>query len=170
MKKHTKIYLAGSVPKGDTEAKDFIDWRKTYARELEKIIEKVEIIDPFDRGEFDESNFLAVFGTDCRHIKNCDLVIANDEGSGFGVGAAQELVIAKYFKKPVITILPKATHHRRLNLVFRGQLIEDWIHPFVYAFSDLILEDIKALAGIDFAKIKIKDISIIDHSIDALSL
>jgi hypothetical protein len=107
---------------------------------------------------------LAVFGADCKHIKNCDLVVVNSEEK-LGVGTAQEIVIAKYFKKPVITILPKGSHHRRQDILFRGQFIEDWIHPFLYAFSDLILENIGefSISKLDFGKVK--DISVIDQSI-----
>ena len=164
MKQSLKIYLAGSVPKGDRETKNFMNWRLEYADVIRKVIPNAEFIDPFERGDFDESDFMAVFGADCRHIKNCDLVVINGEDR-LGVGTSQELVIAKYFKKPVITILPKDTHHRRSNLEFRGQIIEDWIHPFIFAFSDLILEKTDDLNKVDLQKIKPKDISIIDQSI-----
>lgn len=81
-----------------------------------------------------------------------------------------EMVAAKYFKKPVITVLPKDTHHRRSNLVFHGKLVEDWIHPFIWSFSDFIVESIEEVEEIKdkdkLSKAEIKDISVIDQAID----
>jgi len=159
------------VPKGDREAEDFHDWRADYQRQISIYIDDVDYIDPYERGEFDESDFMAVFGTDCYHIKNSDLIVVNAEDK-LGVGTAQEIVIAKYFKKPVITVLPKGTHHRRIDIVFRDQLIKDWIHPFLFAFSDLILDSIDQfkLTDVDLEYIKIKDIGVIDQAVEAVEL
>jgi hypothetical protein len=78
-----------------------------------------------------------------------------------------ELPVAKYFSVPIITVLPKDSHHRRSNVVFRGTLVEDWIHPFVYAFSDKIVENIDEVDGkmIQSLKVHPKDLTIIDEAI-----
>jgi len=159
-----KIYLAGSVPKGDAEAKIFNDWRSKYKQLLQKFFE-ADFIEPYHK-ELDEGDFLAVVGQDCRHIKDSSLVIVNAEEI-LGVGTAQEIVIAKYFNKPVISILPKDTHHRRPNVVFHGKLVEDWIHPFIFTFSDFIVESIDEIEKIkgEIFSSKIKDISVIDEAI-----
>ncbi|MFH1749699.1 MAG: hypothetical protein ABH837_02285 [bacterium] len=159
-----KIYLAGSVPKGDEEAKGFDDWRNRYKQSLQKFFD-ADFIEPYHK-ELDEGDFLAVVGQDCRHIKESSLVIVNAEEK-LGVGTAQELVIAKYFKKPVVSVLPKDTHHRRSNVPFHGKVVEDWIHPFIFTFSDFIVESINEIEKIK-AKIfssKIKDISVIDEAV-----
>lgn len=159
-----KIYLAGSVPKGDEEAKNFDDWRSRYRQSLQKFFD-ADFIEPYHR-ELDEGDFLAVVGQDCRHIKECALVIVNAEEK-LGVGTAQELVIAKYFRKPVISVLPKNTHHRRSNVAFHGKLVEDWIHPFIFTFSDFIVESINEIEKIkdEIFSSKIKDISVIDEAV-----
>ncbi len=159
-----KIYLAGSVPKGDEEAKIFDDWRSRYKQSLRKFFD-ADFIEPYHK-ELDESDFLAVVGQDCRHIKESALVIVNAEGK-LGVGTAQELVIAKYFKKPVISVLPKDTHHRRSNISFHGKLVKDWIHPFIFTFSDFIVESINEIEKIknEIISSNIKDISVIDGAI-----
>jgi hypothetical protein len=159
-----RIYLAGSVPKGDEEAKGFDNWRDRYKKVLQKFFD-ADFIEPYHR-ELDESDFLAVVGQDCRHIKDCALVVVNAEEK-LGVGTAQELVIAKYFSKPVISVLPKNTHHRRSNVVFHGKTVEDWIHPFIFAFSDFIVENVNEVEKV---KEKVfssaaKDISVIDEAI-----
>ena len=159
-----KIYLAGRVPKGDEEQKIFSDWRARYRNVFERVFD-AEYIDPYDR-DLDESDFLLVVGKDCVDMIESSLIIVNAEEK-LGAGTAQELVIAKYLKKPVITVLPKDIPHRRTNIMFNGQPIDDWIHPFIFTFSDFVIEDIEKIEEI---KEKIfdtrpKDISIIDVAV-----
>lgn len=161
-----KIYLIGSVPKGDKEEAEFYNWRADYEKILNKLFTDAEYVDPYKR-DLDENDFFLIFGFDCKHIIESNLLILNAE-TRVGVGSAQEMIIAKYFKIPVVTVLPKDTHHRRSNVMFRGHNIKDWIHPFIFSFSDFIIEDIR-----DFEKIKDKvfskppkDISVIDDSMD----
>ncbi len=59
-----------------------------------------------------------------------------------GVGTSQEILIAKYFSKPIISVIPKNSPHRRSDIVFDNTHIGDWIHPFLFTFSDLIIEDV----------------------------
>ena len=88
-----------------------------------------------------------------------------------GAGGAQEMVIAKYFKKPVVTVLPKDSHHRRSNLTFHEKTIKDWIHPFIFTFSDFIIESIDGFGQVKnkLFTSKIKDISVIDDAIEYVS-
>lgn len=158
------IYLAGSVPKGDKEAKNYISWRYRYKRALKQIFD-ASFIDPY-RSDKDEGDPKAIFGEDCAHIKKSDLIIVNAEEK-LGAGTAMEIVIAKYFKKPVITILPKDSHHRRTNLFFGGKLVADWIHPFIHSFSDFILESVNEINSIkkEIFKKKTKDLKVINDAI-----
>lgn len=159
-----RIYLAGHIPKGDAETKDFTDWRKQYIGVLKRFFD-AEFITPL-AGEVDEADCLLVVGKDSKSIKSSDLVIVNAEDR-LGAGTAMELVIAKYLKKPVITVLPKDTYHRRTNLMFNGKSLDDWIHPFVHTFSDVIvqrIEDVEKLKESIFSS-GIKDISIVDKAI-----
>lgn len=160
-----KIYLAGSVPKGAEEEKEFVNWRERYKGVLEKFLD-AEFIFP-GAGDMDESDYLLIVGKDSRSIKHSDLIIVNAEEK-LGVGTAHEMVIAKYFKKPVISVLPKNSYHRRPNVVFQGKYkVEDWMHPFLHTFSDYIVEKVGDIKNIK-EKILLetpKDISIIDSAI-----
>ncbi len=160
-----KIYLAGNVPKGKKEADNFKNWRLDYAEIIKKDFD-AEFIDPFDRVVY-EDDFFGVFGFDCELIKNSDVVVVNAE-TQMGAGTSQEMVIAKYFNKPVIAVLPKDSHHRRTNIQIKDAIIEDWIHPFVFSMSDFILEDISEIKSIKdgLANNQIKGISVIDESIN----
>ncbi len=167
-----KIFLAGSVPKGDDNRNKWDDW-KTHYKEIFSQLSNVDFMDG-DTWKDDTKPFL-LFGHAANLVKTSDLVIVNAEkeiGTGIGAGTAQEIIVAKYFSRPVVTILPKNTHHRRSNVVFNGIMISDWISPFLLTTSDLIAESahdslvwIKEYAKNPKSK-TIKNINIIDSAID----
>lgn len=160
-----KIYLAGSVPKGAEEEKEFRHWRLDYKKILEKFLD-AEFIMP-DSGDMDESDFLLIVGKDSRSIKLSDLVIVNAEEK-LGAGTSMEMVIAKHFKKPVVTVMPKNSHHRRPNMTFQGKFfVADWMHPFINTFSDFIVENVSEIERIkdQIFNSPIKDISIINQAV-----
>lgn len=148
--KTKKIYLAGKVPKGSDE-KDVLDWRCQYYETLENI----DFLTPINDG-LDYSKPEIVFGHDCFLIEESDAIIV-DASRKLGAGTAQEMVIAKYYNRYVFTVLPKDTHHRRPMLNFDGEsIVDDWIHPFVYASSDRIFishdECIDYVKGAEFLR------------------
>lgn len=160
-----KIYLAGSVPKGAEEEKQFVNWRVDYKKILEQFLD-AEFIFP-GVGDMDESDYLLIVGKDSRSIKYCDLVIVNAEEK-LGVGTAHEMVIAKYFKKPVVVVLPKDSYHRKANLTFQGKYhVADWVHPFIHTFCDFIVESPTEIEKIKDKIFSIlpKDITIIDKAV-----
>ena len=159
------IYLAGSVPKGAEEERTFVNWRLRYKSLLEKYFD-AEFIFP-GAGDMDESDFLLIVGKDSKSIKQSDLVIINAE-ERLGVGAAHEMLIAKYFGKPVVTVLPKNSYHRRANVLFQGKYsVEDWMHPFIHTFSDFVIERPEEFERIKdkIFKTPAKDLNIIDEAI-----
>src|ERR1039457_5993436 len=138
----TRIYLAGKVAKG-AEIGTADDWRQGYVNELSRC-GSFEFLSPEDP-LLDESQPLLVFGHDCYLVRNCDILVV-DASAKLGVGSAQEMVIAKYYGKFVYTVLPKNTHHRRSDLRMYDSIVPDWIHPFVFAFSDRIFDTLDDLA------------------------
>ncbi len=164
-----KIFLIGPIPKGDDVRDGWKDWKKEFKKKL-STIPGVEFTD----GEVwrDETKPLQLMGHDAHSVKTADIIIVNAEKK-VGAGSALEMAVAKYFSRPVISVIPKDTHHRRSGIVFDSTRIDDWIHPFLLAFSDLVVEDIgDCIAWIkEFGKNpeskKIKDITIIDKAIDA---
>jgi hypothetical protein len=164
-----RIYMAGKVAKGD-EIGTVRDWRDEYVQALSTrgVFEFISPEDP----SLDESKPIEVFGHDCHHVKSCDVLII-DASSKLGAGTAQEMVIAKYFRKVVLTMLPKDTHHRRSNLKMYDFVVPDWIHPFVYAMSDEIFDsprdlcDYLAGKGPGITRQPRRDLSFIDDAIDA---
>ena len=163
--------LAGSIPKGDDARKLWTDWKTDYKKILSQL-DNIEFVDG-DAWK-DETKPFLLFGHDLNLVKISDIVVVNAEkkiGKGIGVGTAQEIMVAKYFSRPVITVLPQNTHHRRSDIVFDDTLISDWISPFLLSTSDLVVETIHdALPWIreyieNPKNKKIKNISIIDDAI-----
>lgn len=163
-----KVYLAGSVAKGDKDKRSVLNWRGNFKEKLSSI-KKLEFLDPSDITKYEGSPFV-VFGGDCSYIRKSDLVIVF-AWNKIGAGTSQEMLVAKYFKKPVITVLPKNTHHRKSNVNFEGKTVEDWIHPFIFSSSDLIVEEIEdAIPWIEEYlqnpnSKEVKDIGVIDEGI-----
>lgn len=168
-----KIFLSGSVPKGDNEKDNCTDWRSDYMNVLLQL-SNVEFVK--DDTKKDETKPFLIFGHDANMVKTADLVVINADkkiGRGIGVGTAQEIIIAKYFSKPVLTVLPKNTHHRRSDMMWDGKIISDWVSPFLSSTSDLVVETVHdSLAWIkeymeNPESKKIKNISIVDDAIAA---
>lgn len=161
-----KFVLLGSIPKGDEERKKWTDWKIEYVEKISKAIPQAKFL----HGDLISDNVGPdlVVGHDLWLIKNSDIVIVHAT-SKIGAGTAQEMALSKYFRKPLISIVPKDTHHRRTNVVFHGINIHDWIHPFIYVASDFVAENIEdAIQWIkEFLKnqSEIKDISVFDEKI-----
>ncbi len=139
-----KVFLAGKIPKGE-ELKSYKDWRQEYKEILLKNFPDMEFLDPDNTKAnhvTSEADSLFWFGHGAWMAKESDVIIIQADRK-IGMGTGQEMLIAKYFNKPVITILPKDTHHRRTNLTMRSGFVPDWIHPFVNSTSDIIVETLE---------------------------
>ncbi|MDD2807511.1 MAG: hypothetical protein PHW95_03275 [Patescibacteria group bacterium] len=160
-----KIVIIGSLAKGDEIRKSWLDWKPGYL----KVLSQIPGVEINDGDEWqDESKPVITVGHDAQMIKICDVVIVNAEIK-LGAGTAMEIMIAKYFSKPVITVLPRNSHHRRRDVWFEGKIIEDWIHPFIFVVSDAIIENIDQvydqLDQLQKGKMSVKGISVIDDAI-----
>ena len=119
----------------------------------------------------DLSAELLVVGHDLWMVKHTDIAIV-DAPTKIGTDTAQEMIMAKYFNKPLISIIPKEAHHRKSNITFHGIIIADWIHPFLHISSDAVVENIEeAIVWIkQYMKkpeaIKIKDFSVFENAIE----
>lgn len=169
-----KVYLAGKLPKGKKAIENWVDWRQEYRKVLLTKFPELVIFDPdtdcCNHKGVTEKDSLFWFGRDSNMIKNSDAVVVQADIK-LGAGTAQEMLIAKYFLKPVVAVLPKDTHHRRTNLMMRSGLVDDWIHPFINSTADLVVERLEdSLDWLHDYKVnpnkKIKNINIIDEAIE----
>ncbi len=164
-----KITILGKVPKGDDVRASFADWKEEYITKITRALPEANIL----HGDHirDDAGPELVVGHDLWTVKNADIVIV-DAREKIGAGTAQEMLMAKYFNRPLVSVIPRDTHHRRSNITFNGVLIKDWIHPFLDVCSDYVAESIDDAAAWakrytdDNTHQKIKDITVFTDAID----
>lgn len=169
MQKQLKIYVAGKVSPDSVFGTH--DWRGKFCNELgQKSGYKIINLDPTKRKEEDfagdENSAMAIVGRDCFLIKNADLVIVNLTDD-ISVGGSQEMLIAKYYRKPLIGIASKGGKFNKIEKNIRGHVYKNYIHPFVAVPCDAVVEDIAGAAEcvkkfFANAPPAIKDIFVID--------
>jgi hypothetical protein len=98
-------------------------------------------------------------------ISEVDVVIVylTDDVS---VGASQEILIAKYYSKPVIGLAKRGGKFNLKSKKVVGEVIKDYKHPFVYSTCDVVCESIEEIAEKlqNLDKIKVKNIDIIKNA------
>lgn len=166
-----KVYIAGKVSQDSVFGR--YDWRDEFCSELAKL-SGFEIInlDPTksSAGFTPNQNDVAlIFGRDCFMIKSADLVIVNLTDD-ISVGGSQEMLLAKYYRKPLVGIAPKQGKFFKSKKEILGKVYENWVDPFVKVSCDVIVGDINGAAGFikNFFSRQgrfVKDISIIDKTL-----
>lgn len=168
VKKEIKVYVAGKMSKhshfGDHT------WRDDFLQEISGLTGlKFISFDP-TRASKDYTDLEMVFGSDVHMIANVDVLITyfSDDIS---VGGSQEVLIAKYLKKPVIGFAPRGGKFNRGTKEVAGQIIKNYKHPFVYTTCDVVCGDIEEVADAlkNLDKIKPKTIRIIDRAMERFS-
>lgn len=165
-----KIALLGSIPKGDDIRNEWVDWKDEYKQVIHEATPDAQFID--GDAISDNAGPEMVVGHDLAMIKQADLCVV-DAKSKIGAGTAQEIVVAKHFKKPVVIVIPKDTHHRKANVTFHGVTMKDWIHPFLYISCDYVAKSprdaarwIANYATTNQGDSQIKDFSVFEHAIE----
>ena len=167
--KKINIYPAGGVQKGEND-KDKVSWTEgdmdLFKRKLAPA--NVNFIDPRYRND-DLNDHFAVFGRDLMAVKVSDFVIV-DGRQKRGIGVGQEMLFAKMQGIPVITIAPKGGHYRKGKLEYLGQKVDDYVHPFIFSTSDVIVENFEEAA--EWVKnylenpVTVKNSRILDEAMD----
>jgi hypothetical protein len=163
MVKTLKIYVAGKVKDDSVFGRH--DWRDNFVEKLHELT-GIDFIN-FDPTltEFQESDPKVLFASDVHMISEVDLVIAylTDDIS---VGGSQEILIAKYFAKPVIALAPTGGVFNGGTKIVGGRKITDFKHPFVFSTCDVVCGNVgevaEAIKHLD--KITTKDIHLIKQA------
>ncbi len=171
MKTAIKVYIAGKVNPNSVFGTH--KWRDKFCEVLSKK-SGFEIInlDPTKHEkdfDLDEGNAKLIFGRDSFMIKISDMVVVNLTDD-ISVGGSQEMLIAKYYKKPLVGLAPKGGKFNKEEKEILGRTYKNWVHPFVAIPCDKVVEDIDQLAF--FIKTffsgendtKTKNISVIDDA------
>ncbi|HBU27595.1 TPA: hypothetical protein DEB00_00575 [Candidatus Uhrbacteria bacterium] len=169
--KQIYVYVAGKVSKESVFGTH--DWRDAFCLALSRHVHVPVInVDPTKESEtflLPETDAQFIFGRDCTLIQMADVVIVNLTDD-ISVGGSQEMLIAKYYQKPLVGIAPLGGKFYKSQKEIGGRVHTDWKHPFVAVPCDAIVEDERE-AGEWIAKWakgekqSIKTLSILDESI-----
>lgn len=160
-----KLYIAGKVSKESQFGTHH--WRDNFVNTLSELSGmKLTHLDPlaYETTPYDPQT---VFDKDCWLINQADCVIVylSDDIS---VGGSQEMLIAKYLGKPLIGYAPRGGKFNADEREFMGEMIKDYVDPFVFASCDIIAGTIKDVAAelLKVHDMRPKTINIIDTAIE----
>lgn len=161
----TKVYIAGKISKNSIFGTH--DWRDNFCAELEKISGlKLDNLDPTKTGA-DQSDSQLVFGADSYLISRSDVLVVylSDDIS---IGGSQEIVIAKYYKIPVIGLARQGGKFNGADKEYFGKVIKNYKDPFVFTTCDVVCKTIEEVAETlkKLKTIKPKTLDIIPESIE----
>lgn len=138
-----KVYVAGKISKNSVFGTP--DWRHGFCAELEKLSSvKLDNLDPTQNGA-DQHDPRLVFGADSYLISQSDVLIVylSDDIS---IGGSQEILIAKYFKKPVIGLARHGGKFNGADKEYFGKIVKNYRDPFVFTSCDIVCNTIEEVA------------------------
>jgi hypothetical protein len=161
----TKVYVAGKISKDSVFGTH--DWRDNFCEELEKFSGlQIKSLDPTKTG-VDQSDSLLVFGVDSYLISQSDVLIVylSDDIS---IGGSQEILIAKYYKIPVIGLAPHGGKFNGSDKEYFGKIIKNYRDPFVFSTCDLVCKTIEEVAEAlkSLKSIKPKSLEVIPEAVE----
>jgi len=166
--KKIKVYIAGKIS-ATNSVYNKKEWRDIFCKKIEKISNfKIINLDPnkyHSDFDLDRANAELVFGRDCFLIKSSDVVIVNLTDD-ISVGGSQEMLIAKYYNKPLIGIAPTGGKFVKKEKKTKERIYKNYTHAFVKIPCDVIVENIdeaaKVLPKFFDKKQEVKTLKIID--------
>jgi hypothetical protein len=139
MQRRVAIYLAGAIQKGH-KSSDSLCWTDGHMAEIQENLGdfKALFLNPAIRSD-DLTDQHSVFGRDMLQVLTSHIVFVDARAKrGLGVGA--EMMWAKLNKIPVVTWAPKNTHYHQNETSILGVQVVNFVHPFVEALSDKIVD------------------------------
>ncbi|HET9850358.1 MAG TPA: DUF4406 domain-containing protein [Candidatus Saccharimonadales bacterium] len=163
MNQTLKVYVAGKM-RGHSGFANHT-WRDEFLEELAKLTGLRFISFDPTRAQKNYDNLELVFGSDVHMIDQVDVVIVY-VSDDISVGASQEILIAKYFKKPVIAYAPAGGHFNGGTKEVAGVLMTDYKHPFLFSTCDQVCGSISELAEAltNLDKLEVKALELIDKA------
>ncbi len=164
---YVKVYIAGKV--SDNSFFGTHDWRENFCAKLAKLSGlNLENLDPL-RFAGSSDKVEDIFAKDCYLISQGDAVVVylSDDIS---VGGSQEILIAKYYAKPVIGLAPRGGKFNGNSRKIGGKSVEDYRDPFVFSTCDEVCDNIESVAEslVKFAGggAKVKTLDIIAQAVE----
>lgn len=164
------VYCSGGIKKGAHDESKVIFGsfeREAIAKALSPV--SVVFLRPDDRGD-DIGDAFTVFGRDHFQVKLADFCVV-DARHRRGIGVGIEMLSAKRFDKPLVSVAPPESHYRRTRLAYLGSEVEDYVHAHLFALSDAIVDSFHGagewIAGYLSAPTVVKGLSVLDKGIAA---
>lgn len=175
MKTEFKIYLCGNIKKGIHDNGEKHYWGATEEQQILEFFGpnySIKLLNPATIGIKRDDSF-SNFGADVFLVKNSDYIFV-DARNKRGIGVGGEMVIAKYYSIPVVTLCPNETDYRKSYVEdLCGENVHNWIHPFIIGLSDFIADDIQSAINwmINHGKKpqEIKDINVLETALSHFS-
>lgn len=142
MKPKVALYLAGSIKKGHENPRESF-WTEEDLHCLKENLLDFDVVflNPAFRSD-DLSDQRSVFGRDMLQVY-CSHFVFVDARDRRGLGVGAEMMWAKMNKIPVLSWSPQESHYRKEKTTLLGVEVLDFIHPFVEALSDQIVETLE---------------------------
>ncbi|MCI5052087.1 MAG: hypothetical protein MRY21_02990 [Simkaniaceae bacterium] len=137
--KKIAMYLAGTIKKDHENPADTY-WSDENIAEIRQELKDCEVtfLNPALRMD-DFSDMISIFGRDMLQVFTSNFVFVDArDRRGLGVGA--EMMWAKVNRIPVITWAPRNSHYNKDQAAILDVNIDNYLHPFVAALSDKIVE------------------------------
>lgn len=159
-----KVYVAGKISKDSVFGTH--DWRDNFCTELERLTGlELENLDP-TKLDADQNNPQMIFGGDSYLISQSDVLIVylSDDIS---IGGSQEILIAKYFKIPVIGLARHGGKFNGADKEYFGKIVKNYKDPFVFTTCDVVCNTVEEVATAlkDYKKIKPKTLEVISEAV-----
>jgi hypothetical protein len=144
MNRPLRIYLSGSIRKGDADSRPEEQfWSEADERYIKANagVREVELLNPA-KTQLRRSDFGLNFGCDLFLVSISDVLLV-DARTEKGIGVGAEMMFAAQNGIPVITLAPPESHYRRRFVpnVF-GEDLHEWTHPFIFGLSDHIADNL----------------------------
>lgn len=137
------IYCSGSIPKGPGDGKKAV-WTDVERDQIAVAAAPVEtrFLNPDDPvASLDHA--VAMFGRDMYQVQAADFVVV-DARERRGIGIGIEMLASRVLGTPLIIVAPHPSHYRQKELLYRGSLVHEYIHPHIAVLADAIVDSFQA--------------------------
>jgi nucleoside 2-deoxyribosyltransferase len=145
-----KLYIAGKIIPNSPYTSGPA-WRDSLASELSCLTQySIVNLDPrkFSSDSLnDQGNSRLIYGRNNYLISRADIVLVNLTDD-ISVGGSQEMLIAKYYQKPLIGLAPRGGKFNAEVKIVLGKEVHNYIDPYVFCSCDYIAEDIFGVAAL----------------------
>lgn len=143
---HLFVYVSCSIKKGplDDRCADFF-FDDVHEKQITGPVASADLtlLNPA-KSHCRRNDFYANYGCDLHMIEISDVMIV-DAREEKGIGTGAELMYAHQRGMPTISVCPPESNYRRSFVAnVCGEDLYDWVHPFVFGLSSLIVEDFEA--------------------------